>query len=76
MVWFQFYPNVFIGTHTKTGEKRRDTESSGKARKTEEKERKGGKPGRDPLFSACSGSPASPPPPGAHNVGTKPGLPG
>ena len=24
MVWFQFYPNVFIGTHTKTGEKRRD----------------------------------------------------
>ena len=47
MVWFQFYPNVFIGTHTKTGEKRRDTESSGKARKTEEKERKGGKPGRE-----------------------------
>lgn len=41
-----------------------------------EKEGAVGKPGRDRLFSACSGSPGPPPPPGAQNVGTKPALPG
>lgn len=76
-MWFQFSQNVFIGTHThtKTREKRRLGKQRKEKPKPEKhrKKREGGKPGRGPAFSACSGPP---PPPRAHNVGTKPGLPG
>lgn len=62
-------------THTKSREKRRLGKQRKEKPKPEKhrKKREGGKPGRGPAFSACSGPP---PPPRAHNVGTKPGLPG
>lgn len=53
MVWFQFYPNVFIGTHTKRLEKRGETRKAAEKPEKQRKRREGGKPGRDPLFSAC-----------------------
>lgn len=69
---------IYRNTHTKTGGKK---ERLGKQRKEKpkaekrgkKKQRKGRKPGRGPAVFDCSGSPGSPPPPGAHDVGTKPG---
>lgn len=68
MVWFQFYQYVFIGTHKDW----RKEERLGKQRKEKPKAEKQRKRERAAIF--CLSGP--PPPPRAHNVGTKPEIPG
>lgn len=76
-VWFQFY-QIYLQAHTQRLEKRGETkkaaEREAKSRKTGKK--RGRKARVGPTAFCLLGSPASPTPPRARNVGTKQRLPG
>lgn len=86
MVWCRFYQYIFIGTHThkdwrEEGETRKAAEREAKSKKKKtverENEAQGGKPRQGPaVFCLLWVSRTPTTAHGAHNVGTKPGLPG